>query len=167
MEVINRDYKIETAKLEDLDSIHKLIYDRCLWFREKGVKGWDVDYYPNKYDKSYFIEQMKINKLFVAKFNNKICGVMLLKNEDKDYWNNDDTSYYIHHLATDVNLKGVGKALINYAIEQCKINNKKYLKLDCYQESKFLNEHYEKLGFNKVGSGTDENYNFNLWEMKI
>ncbi len=34
---------------------------------------------------------MKINKLFVAKFNNKICGVMLLKDKDKDYWNNDDT----------------------------------------------------------------------------
>lgn len=74
------DYKIEKAKLEDLDAIHKLIYDRCLWFSEKGVKGWNVDFYPNKYDKSYFIEQMKIN-------------------------------------------------------------NKKYLGLVCYQESKFLNEH--------------------------
>lgn len=110
---------------------------------------------------------MKINKLFVAKFNNKICGVMLLKNEDEDYWNNNDSSYYLHHLATDVNLKGVGKALINYAIEQCRINNKKYLRLDCYQESKFHNKHYEKLSFYKVGNGTDKNYNFNLWEMKI
>lgn len=92
---------------------------------------------------------------------------MLLKNEDKDYWNNNDSSYYLHHLATDVNLKGVGKALINYAIEQCRINNKKYLRLDCYQESKFHNKHYEKLSFYKVGNGTDKNYNFNLWEMKI
>lgn len=50
------DYKIEKAKIEDLDAIHKLIYDRCLWFSEKGVKGWNVDFYPNKYDKSYFIE---------------------------------------------------------------------------------------------------------------
>ena len=161
------DYKVELSTLKDLNSIHKLIYDRCLWFSEKGVKGWNIDYYPNKYDNNYFIEQMKINKLFVAKFNNKVCGVMLLKDEDKDYWNNDDSSYYIHHLATDINLKGVGKKLISYAVEQCKINNKKYLRLDCYQESKFLNEHYKKMGFNNVGSGTDENYNFNLWEMKI
>lgn len=30
MEVISMDYKIEKAKIEDLDAIHKLIYDRCL-----------------------------------------------------------------------------------------------------------------------------------------
>ena len=160
-------YKVELSTLKDLNSIHKLIYDRCLWFSEKGVKGWNIDYYPNKYDNNNFIEQMKINKLFVAKFNNKVCGVMLLKDEDKYYWNNDDSSYYIHHLATDINLNGVGKKLISYAVEQCKINNKKCLRLDCYQESKFLNEYYKKMGFNNVGSGTDENYNFNLWEMKI
>lgn len=160
-------YKIEKATIEDLDAIHKLIYDRCLWFREKGVKGWNVNSYPHKYGKNYFIEQMKINKLVVAKFNNKVCGVMLLKEEDKNYWNNNDYSYYIHHLATAINLKGIGKTLINYVIEQCKINNKKYLRLDCYQESKFLNEYYKKMGFNKVGSGTDGNYNFNLWEIVI
>lgn len=161
------DYKIEKAKIEDLDSILKLIYDRCLWFSEKGVKGWNVDFYPNKYDKNYFIEQMKINKLFVAKFDNKVCGVMLLKGEDKDYWNKNDSSYYIHHLATDINLKGVGKALLDYAKEQCRLNNKKHLRLDCYQESEFLNKYYEKIGFHNVGNGTEENYNYNLWEMKI
>ena len=36
------DYKIEFAKTEDLYAIHKIIYNRCLWFREKGVKGWNV-----------------------------------------------------------------------------------------------------------------------------
>jgi len=159
--------RIEKAKIEDLDAIHKLIYNRCLWFAEKRVKGWNIEFYPNKYDKNYFLKQMKINKLVVAKFNNKICGVMLLKDEDKDYWNNDTSSYYIHHLATDINFKGIGKKLIDYAKEQCKINNKKYLRLDCYQESEFLNNYYKKIGFNKVGSGIEDNYNYNLWEMKI
>ncbi len=32
------DYNISKAKIEDLDAIHKLIYDSCLWFSEKGVK---------------------------------------------------------------------------------------------------------------------------------
>lgn len=160
-------YIIEEAKIEDLDAIYKLIYDRCLWFLEKGVKGWNIASYPNKYNKNYFTEQMKINKLLVAKFNNKVCGIMLLKDEDKDYWNNDDPSYYIHHLATDINIKGFGKILIDYAIEQCKKNNKKHLRLDCYQQSNFLNEYYRKMGFNNVGNGTNGNYNFNLWEIEI
>lgn len=161
------EYKIEKATMDEIDDIHQLIYDRCLWFLEKGVKGWNIEYYPNKYDNNYFIEQMKINKLLVAKLHNKVCGVMLLKEEDRDYWSNDDSSYYIHHLATDINQKGIGKKLIDYAKELCKINNKKYLRLDCYTESFFLNNYYQNLGFNKVGSGKKENYNYNLWEMKI
>lgn len=36
--------KVELAKIEDLDAIHKLIYDRCLWFSKKGVKGWDINF---------------------------------------------------------------------------------------------------------------------------
>ena len=161
------DYKIRKAKIEDLDAIYRLVYERCLWFSKKGFKGWEKSSYLNNYGKSYFSEQMKINKLFVLKLNNEICGSMLLKDKDEDYWGNDDSSYYIHHLVTDVNSRGIGKILLSYAIEQCKINNKKYLKLDCYQESKFLNEYYSKLGFNYAGSGTKKDYNYNLWEIPI
>lgn len=46
-------------------------------------------------------------------------------------------------------------------------NNKKYLRLDCYKESVFLNNYYQKIGFNNVGGGTKGRYNYNLWEMKI
>lgn len=160
-------YKIELAKIKDLDTIHRLIYNRCLWFSEKGVKGWNVKFYPNKYTQNYFVEQMKINKLFVIKLDNIVCGAMLLKEEDKEYWNNDDCSYYIHHLVTDSNLKGIGKKLIEFAKGQCKENDKKYLRLDCYKESVFLNKYYKNLGFHNVGNGTKGDYHYNLWEMKI
>lgn len=160
-------YKIELAALEDLNSIHKLIYDRCLWFSKKGVKGWNINFYPNKYNQAYFKEQMNINKLFVVKDKNKICGVMLLKEEDSDYWDENLSSYYIHHLATDINKKGIGKLLINFAIEQCKKDNKSYLRLDCYKTSLFLNNYYKKLGFSNVGNGIKEGYEFNLWELVV
>ena len=159
--------KVELVKIEDLDAIHKLIYDRCLWFSKKGVKGWNINFYPEKYNQDYFEEQMKVNQLFVAKSNNKVCGVMLLKEEDKDFWNDNKPCYYIHHLATDIKLKGIGKLLLNYAIEQCKKDNKEYLRLDCYKTSQFLNDYYKKIGFNNVGSGNLDDYNYNLWELNV
>lgn len=161
------DIKIESATFLDIDDICKIIYNRCVWFSDNELKGWQIDFYPNKYNKEYFIEQMKINKLFVAKSNNKVCGVMLLKNKDLDYWKDEENSYYVHHLATDTNFKGVGRKLIDYAKEECKLNNKKYLRLDCYKESIFLNNYYKNIGFNNVGSGSREDYNYNLWEMEI
>ena len=112
--------------------------------------------------------------LAVASKNNRedVCAAcahpqMLLKEEDKEYWNNDDCSYYIHHLVTDSNLKGIGKKLIEFAKEQCKENDKKYLRLDCYKESVFLNKYYKNLGFHNVGNGTKGDYHYSLWEMKI
>lgn len=164
-------YKIEKAKQEDIDDIYKIICDRCLWFENKGIYGWNLKSYTSNYDKEYFKEQMKTNELYIAKLNDKICGVMLLKNEDKIYWNDNASSYYLKHLATDINIKGVGECLINYAKELAKTNKKEYLRLDCYQESEFLNNYYQKLGFINVGKGViadePEDYKYNLYEMKI
>ena len=57
--------------------------------------------------------------------------------------------------------------MINYAIEQCKKDNKEYLRLDCYKTSQFLNDYYKKIGFNNVGSGNLDDYNYNLWELNV
>lgn len=57
--------------------------------------------------------------------------------------------------------------MINYAIKQCKKDNKEYLRLDCYKTSQFLNDYYKKIGFNNVGSGNLDDYNYNLWELNV
>ena len=161
------DYKIELAKVEDIEDIRKLIYDRCIWFSKKGIKGWHPNYYPDKYNFDYFNQQLQNNKLFVAKKDDVVCGAMLLKSEDLQFWNDNSSSYFIHHLVTDINSKGIGQLLLNFAIEQCKKDKKEYLRLDCYKTSIFLNEYYEKIGFKKVATGRTGNYYYNLWEMKI
>ena len=158
---------IEPAKVFELETIHKLIYDRCVWFDENKIKGWSPSIYPQKYPVEYFKEQMTINKVFVAKVDGVIQGVMVLKHIDKNFWEDDEPAYYIHHLATDVNSRGVGKELIKFAIEQCKKDGKKYLRLDCYSDSLFLNSYYPKVGFRSAGHGVFKNYNFSRWEFVI
>lgn len=160
-------YKIVIAQVEDLYFIHKLIIDRCLWFSEHKIKGWNIDDYPDTYNIDYFKKEMQTNKLYVLKIDNKICGAMLLKELDCKYWSDNASAYYIHHLTTSINQKGIGKVLINYAIECCKKAGKEFLRLDCYQDSAFLNEYYQKIGFIKVGNGIKGSYEFNLYEMKI
>ena len=161
------DYKIELASLNDITKIHKIIVDRCKWFNQNDIKGWNIEFYPNRYNIEYFKEQLKINKLYVAKKGKLVIGTMLLKSRDIDYWNDSKSSYYIHHLATDINFKGVGRELIYFAIKKCREDKKEYLRLDCYQTSKFLNNYYKELGFTNVGSGIQGDYHYNLWEMKI
>lgn len=160
-------YKIELATVGDIEQIHKLIVDRCNWFIKNNIKQWEIDYYPNKYNNDYFEEQIKINKLYVARLNNKVVGAMLLKKTDSQYWENNDNAFYIHHLVTSDNCKGLGKILLDYAVDEAKKENKDYLRLDCWKANIKLNKYYEQNGFTYIGSGNNEAYYYNLWEMKI
>ena len=160
-------YKIELAKIEDITDIYKLIYDRCVWFEQKKFKGWGLNRYHNLINEKYFESHFITDKLYVIKENNKIVGSMLLKEDDKDFWEDDEASYYIHNLVTDINIKGIGKHLINFAIEKCKEDNKKFLRLDCYTESVFLNDYYKQVGFKYIKSGKIGNYEFNLLELEV
>lgn len=87
--------------------------------------------------------------MYVAKYDETIAECMLLKNKDEDYWQDDETSYYIHHLATDIIYKGIGKSLINFAINKARNDNKEYLRLDCFKSNINLNNYYKNLGFEK------------------
>lgn len=159
-------YIIGNASLNDIENIRVLIYNRCDWFEKNNIIGWTKNYY-NRYDYNYFKKQLKENDLFVIKENGEVCGAMLLKNVDSDYWQDDGKSYYIHHLVTDIDKKGLGKELLDFAIKKCRKSGKEYLRLDCFKNSIFLNNYYEKYGFEKVGSGNIDSYYYNLWELKI
>lgn len=158
--------KIEIAKENDIETIQDLIVKRCKWFDENNIKQWDMSY-AKRYDKDYFKNQINTNLMYVGKYDETIAGCMLLKNKDEDYWQDDEPSYYIHHLATDILYKGIGKSLINFAINKARNDNKKYLRLDCFKSNIKLNNHYKNLGFEEKGAGKIGEYTYNLWEFKI
>lgn len=158
------EYKIRKANTNDIEGIIQIIEKRCKWFKEKGINQWE--YYLEVYDKSYFKSQIKTNKLYVALKDNQIVGLYLLK-EDDFYWNDDVSAFYLHHLATDINCKGLGKVLLDDAIKKCQKYHKKYLRLDCLKENEKLNEYYKLKGFKYISSGEDEYYKYNLYELEI
>ncbi len=161
-------YKIELATEKDLEAIEKIIIERCKWFIENKIKQWALDYYPKKYNTKYFTEQLKINKLYVAKIidTDEIVGVMLLKTSDK-FWEDDNKALYIHHLATSIKIKGLGSLLLEYATIETSKMNKEFLRLDCFSSNKRLNDYYKSKGFILKGNGRIGDYSYNLWEKKI
>ncbi len=159
-----KEYKIRKANIKDIEGIIQIIENRCKWFKEKGINQWE--YYLEVYDKNYFKSQIMTNKLYVALKENLLVGLYLLKEEDS-YWNDNTSAFYLHHLVTDINCKGLGKILLDNAVEKCQKYHKKYLRLDCLKENEKLNEYYKEKGFKYVSSGEDEYYKYNLYELKI
>lgn len=156
---------IVIAEKDDIQAIMNVLEERCNWFKEKGLNQWTNNYLV-RYNKDYFNEIMKIHQLYVVKQNNEIVGVFLLKDEDKTYWNDDCSAYYIHHLAIRVGFKGNGSKILNFIEKLAKKNLKKYIRLDCKKNNEKLNQYYQKQGFIYKGS-REKPYSHNLWEKEI
>lgn len=156
---------IRLAQKENISDIMDIIKERCEWLKKNNIDQW-ANNYLGKYNEDYFNEVMQLHKLYIVEQENKVIGVFLLKEEDKDYWNNDDKAYYIHHLATRVGYTGIGSKIIKFIEQLAKENSKKYIRLDCKKSNDELNQYYQKQGFIYKGCG-ETPYSHNLWEKEI
>lgn len=157
---------IYLAIKKDIRDILNILEQRCIWMEEKNIEQWESNSYTVTFNYKYFKNEIENNNVYVAKIDNKVRGVFLLREYDK-FWKDSKNSFYIHHLATDINYPGLGKIMINKIKEIASQNNKLYVRLDCVKENKKLNKYYEKLGFVLKKSGIINSYNYNLRELKI
>lgn len=81
---------------------------------------------------------------------------MLQITDPYDKLNND--TVYVHHLASDIRYKGIGRIMLQEIREIGKVHFKKYVRLDNIATNKKLNEYYEKNGFKQIGVVEPENY---------
>lgn len=156
---------IRLAQKENISDIIDIIKERCDWLKNNNIDQW-ANNYLGKYNEDYFNEVMQLHKLYIVEQKNKVIGVFLLKEEDKDYWDNNDEAYYIHHLATKVGYTGIGSKIIKFIEQLAKENLKKYIRLDCKKSNDELNQYYQKQGFIYKGCG-EIPYSHNLWEKEI
>ena len=159
--------KIVLAKPKDLDAIHEILIQRCKWFKDNHIDQWKLDWYPKKYNNEYFLKQIKENFLYVSKNKKEVVGVMLLKKKDEKYWSNDNNSYFLHHFATKLENKGVGKIMLKFACNKCLKDKKKYLRLDSKSSNDRLTKYYESMSFINVKVNNNRIYKYKLWEKKI
>ncbi len=151
---------VEKATIMDVPYIIKIIQDKINWFKQNNIKQW-TKYHV--YDSLYFLSQINkgVNELYVLRSKEcNVCGCMMV---DKETYKD---AYKIKHLMS--NEKGGGNLLINKAIERCKQDHKKYLRLDCVASNGKLIMYYLSKGFKDKGIFDDNNgYTYTLFELEI
>lgn len=157
---------ITLANKNDIPAIIEIFKQRCEWFKKNKIEQWGDWYYTELYNIDYFVNMMEKYKLYVAKKENEVIGVFLLKTEDKKYWQDNKNAYYIHHLATKLGYENLGIEILNFIEKLAKQNKIMYLRLDCMKENKKLNKYYENYGFNNKGE-VEEPYPHRLWEKEV
>jgi ribosomal protein S18 acetylase RimI-like enzyme len=152
------DMIFDLGKEKDIDELEQL-YNDLNDHLAKGVNypGWKKHIYPVRQNA---IDGVKQGTLFVLKHNGKILGSVILNHEPvpayyKVKWQYEfDYSdvFVIHTFAVHPKfLKcGVGKALMDFSIEQGIKGQAKSIRLDVYESNIPAIKLYEKCGFKYI-----------------
>lgn len=154
---------IQLATEKDIPAILEILKQRCEWLNQKDIEQWGEWYYTEMYNKEYFMKKMQTDRLYVAKEKDEVLGSFLLKTEDQDYWEDNESAYYIHHFVTKLGNPNLGIKMLKFMENLAKKNSIHYLRLDCMKTNTRLNEYYSKYGFEERGEG-EEPYPYRLWE---
>lgn len=157
---------IKLALVQDIKDILELIKLRCDWLEKNNIEQWGDWYYKELYNMDYFLNNMKINQLYVVKNESELIGLFLIKNND-ELWKDNEEAYYLHHFITKVGYSGIGDEILKYITKLSIKNDVKYIRLDCVKNNSKLNDYYINHGFIKVGDGEIAEYSYNLYQKRI
>ena len=142
--------KIENSTTSDLATIFGL-YDAATQyqFEKKIVTTWP------KFNEDMVKNEIVTNRQFKLLVENQIACVWAITFSDAEIWQerDNDSSIYIHRIATNSNFRGQNfvKIIVAWAIQYCKENNKKFIRMDTTGENTKLIAHYTNCGFDFLG----------------
>lgn len=158
MGVIRVKINIELGKSTDIDELEQL-YDELNDYLSAGVNypGWKKGIYPVRQNAVSGIEN---GNLYVARHNEKIVGSIILSHVPepayyKVKWKTDcDYSevlvIYTFVVHPDYLKCGIGKDLMDFAVNQGIECNAKSIRLDVYEQNMPAIKLYEKCGFEYI-----------------
>lgn len=151
---------IRLAKLEDIPNLENIVSKARAHLKAQNIDQWQKAY-P---DKNLLEKKISDNSLLVLEDENKVLGMMNLSFvEDEDYkfithgkWLTDFDYAVIHSLAVDLSYSGhnLSSKLFNYAIEKCKENKIRSLRIDTHKDNKAMRRILSKYNFVKCGEIT-------------
>ncbi|MGK0494838.1 MAG: ribosomal protein S18 acetylase RimI-like enzyme [Maribacter sp.] len=141
---------ITNSTPEDITEIFRLYKIASAY--QKAIKT--VIVWPN-FERILVEKEVSEQRQFKLLINNEIACVWAVTFSDEQIWEkrNIDTAVYIHRIATNPNYRGqnfVG-AIVTWAKEYAKVNNKRYVRLDTLGENTKLINHYNTAGFEFLG----------------
>lgn len=149
---------IESGTVNDIDELEQL-YNDLNDYLAKGTNypGWIKGIYPIRQNA---VDGISNSNLYVARMDGQIVGSIILNHDPEPAYDNVKWTFdydysdifVIHTFAIHPNfLKfGIGKALMDFSVEQGIKSNIKSIRLDVYENNIPAIKLYEKCGFNYV-----------------
>lgn len=149
--------QIEKSQLNDVDLIFELYQIATDYMRSKGQVCWP------KFPDELIVNSINEGRQWKLVIEGKIACIWTIALDDELIWGakNNEPSLYLHRIATHPDFRGrnLVSVLIDWANGYCKENKLQYIRMDTVGLNKGLISHYQKLGFEFLGSKYLENTN--------
>jgi ribosomal protein S18 acetylase RimI-like enzyme len=147
--------KIENSELKDLSKIFDLYELATDYMKSKNQVHWPT------FPRDLIINEIEENRQWKLIIEEQIACIWATTLNDELIWGdkNNEPSLYIHRIATNPDFRGQNlvKKLINWANEFGKSKNLNFIRMDTVGLNKGLIGHYEKFGFQFLGTKKLEN----------
>ena len=144
---------IEPVAPETREEFASVLRDASAWQRSIGSESW-----ISPFDDAWMLPRIARRELFLARVQGETAGAFRLLREDRDFWGDGEVgdSLYLHTFAVLRTYAGagVGKAIIDYVVDQGRALGREYIKLDCFSSSPRLVYYYERPGVILAGTVT-------------
>lgn len=148
---------IKNSELTDVLKIFDLYRIATDYMKSKNQVYWP------KFPKDLILSEIEENRQWKLLIDGKIACIWATTLNDELIWKNknNEPSLYIHRIATNPDFRGQNlvKKLISWANEFGKHQGLKYIRMDTVGLNKGLIGHYEKLGFQFLGTKELKNTN--------
>lgn len=146
---------IENSGQVDVPEIFDLYTIASNYMKSKNQVHWP------EFPKELIISEIEENRQWKLLIDEQIACIWATTLNDELIWGNkkNEPSLYIHRIAANPNFRGQNlvQKLINWANEFGKNKSLKYIRMDTVGLNNGLIGHYEKLGFQFLGSKELEN----------
>lgn len=149
---------IKPVTMNEINDVMVIINDAKAFMKLTGSKQWQGKY-PNE---TVLRHDIETSTLYGCYDEDKLVGIIAIKQEfTKNYvdiegkWSipvsNDDIVLHRLCIKKEYRGKGVATKLMNFAIEQARVNHNYHLKTDTHPLNVAMQKTAEKAGFKKVG----------------
>ena len=144
------------ATMADVGAVMDLVACRIDWMNAVGLHQWnDTDYF-GRYPRTYW--EANIGRFLVGERRGKVVVAIALYADDVRWGAMPDRAYYLHHLVTDPEAKGVGVEMMRHVEHFAAAHGIAVLRLDSAVGNTVLERYYTDLGYHECGRCQDRLY---------
>lgn len=160
--------EIRKIGVDKIDDIIGFLAEIATWLNETGKPMWSLE----RLKRETFIKSTAESECYLAYLNDEPVASIILAENNEFMWPNvaANETIFVGKLGVARNHSGKGyaKQMLDFAKEEAKKRDKKYLRLDCYADREYLRNLYEGYGFQLVETREMMQGLFAaLYEMKI